>query len=308
MAHWIATGPGGLADFEFAADEVGGPGPDEVVVRVRAAGVNPADLKHTLRAASYPVNIGYEVAGVVEAVGEESAPGTPGIEIGDEVLAFRVFGGYADRIAVPAATVFRKPATLGWAEAANLLLAGTTASEMLHVVGAQAGETVVLFGASGAVGAMVLQLARLRGITVVGVAGTGRGAEVERFGGRAVSRGADLVARVREAAGAPVVAALDATGRADDVDAALQLVHDRRRVVTIAAPALAAEHGFRAIAGSMPDSARYRDGVRAGLVGLAGTGELVVPVSRTFPLGQAVEALELVMSGRAGGNVALLPQ
>lgn len=306
--RWIATGPDGLADFDFVSTELPELAPDEVTVRVRAAGVNPADLKHAERAPSYPAPVGYEVAGVVEAIGSSAQPGTPGLAVGDEVLAFRVSGGYADALNTPAEKVFRKPASLGWAEAANLLLAGTTAADMLQVVDARPGEVVVLFGASGAVGVMVLQLARLRRITVIGVAGSPRLGEVERFGGRPVARGADVLARIREAADAPIAAVLDATGSDADVDAALELVGDRDRIVTIAAPARAAESGFRAIVGSQPDSARFRDSVRAELIRLAGEGELVVPVSRTYPLADAVEALGLVASGRAGGNVALLPE
>ncbi len=67
--HWIATGPNGIADFQFVESEVAEPGPGEVTITVQASGVNPADLKHPGRATVFPVSIGYEVAGTITALG-----------------------------------------------------------------------------------------------------------------------------------------------------------------------------------------------------------------------------------------------
>jgi len=87
----------------------------------------------------------------------------------------------------------------------------------------------------------------------------------------------------------------------------LELVADRQRIVTIAAMGRAGDAGIRAIGGTMPASAAYRDSVRPRLIELAGEGQLVVPVARTFPLTEAVAALELLQSGHPGGKLALLP-
>jgi NADPH2:quinone reductase len=112
---------------------------------------------------------------------------------------------------------------------------------------------------------------------------------------------------VRALAPDGVDVALDAVGTDEAVDVSLELVADRQRIVTIAAMGRAEESGFRAIGGTMPASAAYRDQVRARLVELAGQGQLVVPVARTFPLTEAVAALELLQGGHPGGKLALLP-
>lgn len=126
--HWVATGPAGLADFAFVETEVPAPGPGEVTIDVVAAGINPADLKHAARAETFPLPIGYEVSGRIAAIGADTEIASGPAGIGDEVLAFRVHGGYATSLTVPASTVFAKPESLGFDEAAGLLLAGVTAA------------------------------------------------------------------------------------------------------------------------------------------------------------------------------------
>lgn len=291
--RWIATGP---STFSLEEYDVPGPGPGEVTVSVRAAGVNPADFKHPARARSFPVPVGYEVAGVVSAAGADA-----GVAVGDEVLAFRVSGGWASDLTVPAADVLPKPASLTFPEAANLLLAGTTASEMLHVVRAEPGETVLVHGASGAVGVAVLQLAAARGVRVVGTASEAGFGRVAAFGGVPVAYGDGLVDRLR---GFDVAAALDCVGTDEAVAASLALVADRHRIVTIAAPE---ESGLPRIAGAMPASQAYRDSVRGELVALAAAGRLVVPMARTFRLADAMDAIELLRGGHPGGKLALIP-
>lgn len=308
--RWIATSWGTPEQWEFVEHDVPAPGADEVTIRVRAAGVNPADAKHVASprpGLALPVPIGYEVSGELTAIGPGTRIGSGTAEIGDEVVAFRVSGGYAGELTVPAGKVFAKPSRLTHPEAANLLLVGTTAAEMLAVTGAAPGETILLHGASGAVGVSVLQQARLRDVRVIGTASPERFDEVRRFGGVPVRYGPGLIGRVRELAGARVVAALDAVGTEEAVDASLALVAERRRIVTIAAPARAAAEGFLAIAGSQPESARFRDEVRGELIALAQNGDLVVPLARTFPLDEAPAAHRLLAAGHPGGKIALVP-
>lgn len=308
--RWIATSWGTPEQWEFVEHDVPAPGADEVTIRVRAAGVNPADAKHVASprpGLALPVPIGYEVSGELTAIGPGTRIGSGTAEIGDEVVAFRVSGGYAGELTVPAGKVFAKPSRLTHPEAANLLLVGTTAAEMLAVTGAAPGETILLHGASGAVGVSVLQQARLRDVRVIGTASPERFDEVRRFGGVPVRYGPGLFGRVRELAGARVVAALDAVGTEEAVDASLALVAERRRIVTIAAPARAAAEGFLAIAGSQPESARFRDEVRGELIALAQNGDLVVPLARTFPLDEAPAAHRLLAAGHPGGKIALVP-
>jgi NADPH:quinone reductase len=307
--HWIATRPGALDVFLFEEYDVPPPRQGEVTIAVRAAGMNPADAKHVTRGntADFPKAIGYEVAGVVTAVGADTEMGSGPVAVGDEVLAYRISGGWASEVTVAAKDVFAKPASLSFGEAANLLLAGCTASEMLHVTDVGEGDTILVHGASGAVGVSVLQQAALRGAGVIGTASEGHFDVVTRYGGAPVAYGDGLEQRVREAAPGGVVAALDCVGTDEAVDVSVALVADRDRIVTIAAFERAKAEGFTAIAGAMPASQTYRDSVRADLVRLAGEGRLVVPVARTFPLADAVEATELLMGQHPGGKLALEP-
>lgn len=309
-SQWIARTPGPPEGWDFVGYEPPAPRAGEVTIRVRAAGVNPADAKHVAAprgGVEFPVAIGYEVSGELIAIGPNTSIGSGAAAIGDEVVAFRVGGGYSTELTVPAEKVFAKPTTLTHPEAANLLLVGTTAAEMLAVTGAAPGETILLHGASGAVGLSVLQQARLRGIRVIGTASESRFDEVRRFGGIPVRYGTGLSDRVRDAADGPIAAALDAVGTDEAVDVSLALVADRRRIVTIAAFGRAEADGILAIAGSMPASTRFRDEVRGELVSLAQNGDLVVPMARNFALDQAPEAHRLLATGHPGGKLALIP-
>jgi NADPH:quinone reductase-like Zn-dependent oxidoreductase len=309
--HWIANEAGSFEGWTFADEPVRAPAAGEVTIRVRAAGMNPADYKHVAadRAGmSWPVAIGYEVSGELAAIGPDTEIGSGAAAVGEEVLAFRVQGGYATEVTVPAEKVFHKPASLSHPEAANLLLTGTTAAEMLAVTGVQAGDTIIVHGASGAVGVAVLQLASRLGAHVIGTASEASFPRVRALGGTPVAYGEGLLGRVREAAGgAPIVAALDAVGTDEAVDTSLALVADRDRIVTIAAAHRADADGIRWIAGALPASTRFRDGIRAELIALAGAGELRVPVARTYPLGDAIDALRVLADGHPGGKLALIP-
>ncbi len=308
--QWRAPQAGSPDVWEFVEVPVPAPTRGEVTVRVRAAGVNPADYKHVAAArpgVPFPVPIGYEISGELTAIGPDTTIGSGVASVGDEVVAFRVQGGYATELTVPAEKVFGKPAALTHPEAANLLLAGTTAAEMLDVTRVRPGESILLHGASGAVGVAVLQLAARLGVRVIGTASPASFDRVRRFGGIPVAYGDGLIERVREAAGAPIGAALDAVGTDEAVDVSLALVADRDRVVTIAAAPRADAEGFRWIAGSLPDSTRFRDGIRAELIALAQAGDLVVPVARTYPLAEARDAVRDLAAGHPGGKIALLP-
>lgn len=312
--RWTAPAPGPIEQWILDDVEVPAPGPGEVTVRVRAAGINPADAKHVAQArpgAQFPVPIGYELSGEVTAVGPDAVGGSGELAVGDEVVAFRVQGAYATEITVPARDVFAKPANLSHPEAANLLLAGTTAAEMIQVTRVIGGETVLLHAASGAVGVSLLQQARDLGVRVIGTVGADAedsAERVRRYGGIPVAYGDGLRERVEAAAdGAPIAAAWDAAGTDEAIDVSLELVSDRDRVVTIVSPDRAKSDGFLWIAGARPESARFRDIARARVLELAASGALEVPVARTYPLAEAVDAVRFVMTGHPGGKVALLP-
>ncbi|CAN5178595.1 NADP-dependent oxidoreductase [soil metagenome] len=308
--HWVATDFGGIDVFELVDTEVPAPGVGEVTIAVRAVGMNPADYKHVARPgdrSTLPIAVGYEVAGVITAIGPNTTIASGGGTLFDEVLAFRVKGGYASALTVPAKDVFAKPANLSFAEAANLLLAGATAAEMLHVTKVTAGDTILLHGASGAVGISVLQLARLIGVNVVGTASEANFDLIRSFDGIPVAYGDGLEERATDAAPGGFAAALDAVGTDEAIDTSLALVTDRTRIVSIAAMGRAEQDGFTVIGGAMPASAKFRDEERARLIQLAADGDLVVRVARTFPLTEGLDALKLLSGGHPGGKIALIP-
>ena len=251
--------------------------------------------------------IGYELAGVVTAIGPDAEFGSGGGAVGDEVLAFRIRAGYSTLVTVAAKDVFAKPASLPLPEAPNLLLAGTTAADMLRLADVPAGSSILVHGGSGAVGVMLLQQAAMHGLTVIATASERNEDLIRRFGGVPTTYGPGLVDRVRALAPDGITAAFDTVGTDEAVDVSLELVPDRSKVVTIAASHRALAEGFLASGGSMPATAAYRDRVRAELIALAGAGRLVVPMGRTFPLGNAVDALELIKTGHPGGKLALIP-
>jgi NADPH:quinone reductase-like Zn-dependent oxidoreductase len=141
---------------------------------------------------------------------------------------------------------------------------------------------------------------------VVGTASEGRFDEVRRFRGEPIEYGPGLADRARAAAPGGYTAALDTVGTGEAVDVSLELVADRNRIVTIAAADRATADGFIAIGGAQPESAAYRDSVRADLIRMAAAGKLVVPIARTYPLADALEALEFLRDGHPGGKLALL--
>ncbi|MGC5246224.1 quinone oxidoreductase family protein [Gordonia sp. DT219] len=303
---WVALGPRGIDDFAVADIEVPAPASGEVTIEVVSAGVNPADLKHARAATDFPAPLGYEISGRITALGAETDIASGPAAVGDEVLAFRVHGGYARARTVAAETVFAKPASLDFDQAAGLLLAGSTAADMLRAARATRDEMIVLHGASGAVGVAVLQLARLRGIHVIGTAGHRSRDRVRGFGGMPVEYGPGVLDRIRASAdGTPIAAALDAVGTDEAIDASLELVADRSRIVTVAAPRRAGADGFTALGGQQPQSRMFRDSVRSNLIRLAGNGDMVVPVAATFPFDDAREAVALAAGGHAGGKVVI---
>lgn len=309
--RWIAPRYGGPEVLELVDTEITPPKEGEVTIDVRAAGVNPTDYKGV--AGSYskdpsrlPLPVGNELAGVISAMGPDTEIGSGGGAVGDEVIAFRVPGSYATSLNVPAADVFAKPASLDFPEAANLLLVGATAMDMIRVVGMRAGETILVHGASGSVGVILLQLARLQGVHAIGTGSEASFGRIRGFGGEPIAYGTGLEERVRQLAPDGVDAAFDCVGTDEATDVSLAVLKDRDRLVTIANAGRAKADGFTAVGGTMPDSISYRDSVRPELIALAGEGKLVIPMARTFPFAEAAAALELVKSGHPGGKLALI--
>src|SRR5437588_2954700 len=276
------------------------PGHGELLVAVRAAGVNPADWK--LRAGNMrevfplelPAIFGYEVAGVIEAVG----PDVEGLAVGDEVFGSVMGGGYAQYAVVPVQNVARKPAEVSFTNAAALPVAAATAFDGLTQLGLAAGQTLLIVGVGGGVGVAAAQIARNWGIRVVGTASPAKREFVETLGVIHVAYGDGVAERVRAAAPQGVDGVLDLVG-GDALRAVAGLVGDPKRLVTAVDPGAAAEFGGHMIE-------RSRDAhVLEVVAGLAVSGALNPFVTAVFPLDQAGEALAAVESGHAQGNIVL---
>lgn len=302
----VAEHAGGPEVLEFRDEPDRAPGAGEVAIDVRAIGVNPVDVKQRNAdgPAEFPLRPGHEVAGVVEAVGPDTA-----FRVGDEVLAFRVFGGYATRLVVPAGDVFLKPANLSFDEAAGLLLVGVTAVHALTRVQAKRGDVVLVHGASGSVGQALTQLAVADGIRVIGTASERNFDLVRELGAEPIAYGPGLIDRVRAAAPAGIDAAIDLVGTNEAIDTSLELVEDRARVTTIVGGAYPTQRGIQKIGrgiGADPGT-EIRAAARQGLVDAAGRGELTTRVVARFPLEEAAEAQKFVAEGHAAGKVILIP-
>jgi NADPH2:quinone reductase len=306
---WVAVDFGGPEVLRNIEVDVPDPGPGQVTIDVRAAGMNPADAKHIAPGqdrALLPLSVGYEVAGVVTAFGPATQLASGAGTVGDEVVASMVGGGYTTAITVPASDVFAKPATLSFPEAANLLLVGTTAADLLHTSGAKEGETVLLHGAAGAVGVSVLQQARHLGVRVVGTASKANFDFVRVYGGTPVEYGPGLLDRVRAAAPEGIAAALDTVGSDEAGDVSLALVADRNRVVTIADARRAKADGYVFVGASNPASGPFRARARGGILNLAQEGELVVPMAQTFRFADAPAAFTALTGPHSPGKLALV--
>lgn len=310
----VASSYGGPEVLEVVDVEVSAPGPEQVTIEVRAAGTNPADVKIVAGAfgrdeSALPRRLGLEVSGVVTAVGEDASGPAGELSVGDEVIGYPVSGGYAEAVTVPASSVFPKPASLSFEQAAGLSLTGVAAYHLVEATGVTLGDTVLVHGASGGVGLMAAQLCVERGATVVGTASTNRHDALRELGILPVEYGEGLADRVRAAAPEGVDVALDTVGTDEAVDVSLDLVADHDRVATVAAFDRAAEAGIKLL-GDGPGADPGRDLRMHGrlvLTAMVERGLLRVVVARSFPLTEAAAALDLVAEGHAGGKVVLVP-
>ncbi len=309
----IARQYGGAADVELVDLPQVPLEAGRVRITVRAAAVNPADLKR-LRGEfgrnekSLPLRLGSEVSGVVAEVAPDAVGPAGAIAVGDEVVGYPVSGGFAAEVVAKAESVLPKPAGLGWSQAAGLLLGAVTAFHLVEAAGVGEGDRVIVHGATGAVGSAAVQLARLRGAEVIGTVSAGREDAVRAFGAVPVVYGPGLEQRLRALLPDGADAALDTVGSDEALDASVALVRDRTRVATVAGFARAADLGIRLL-GSGPGAdpgTELRANARLPMLQLAGDGLLVGPPVIEFPLAAVRDALALVASGHAGGKVVLL--
>ena len=281
-------------------------GPDTILVEVRAAGLNPVDYKVRqgylagLIDATFPVVPGWDVSGVVVAVGLD----TPEYQVGDEVLAYArkdsVGGGtLAELVSVPVRTAARKPSGVSFEEAAALPLAGLTALQSVRRAGVSAGQSVLVHAAAGGVGSFATQLAVLAGARVVGTAGPANHDYVRSLGAEPITYGDDLVqqALALEPDGFDVI--LDYVG-GGAVDSVPSLLLPGGSVVSIA-DGRAVQYGGQSI-WVRPD----HDGL-AELAGLVADGKLTVNLAGVYPLDKAADAYRELEGGHVRGKLVVRP-
>lgn len=277
------------------------PGPGQILVAVRAAGVNPVDwkLREGFRRPGepepvFPVVFGNEAAGVVEEVGAE----VTGFAVGDEVFG-NTAGGYAEYALLTAGVTARKPAALSFRDAATLPVAAATAYDGVRQLDLPRGATLLVTGAGGGVGSAAVQIAGAFGLRVVGVASEGKKDFVESLGAVHVSSGPDLAERVRAAAPDGIGGVYDLVG-GEVLTEAAELLTDRSKLITAGAP----PEAVAALGGARVERARTAAVLEA-VADLAVRGALKPHVTRVFPLEEAGAALRTVENGHAQGKIVI---
>lgn len=289
-----------IADVDMPA-----PGPGEVVVEVRAAGINPGEAAirtgamHEMFPATFPSGEGSDLAGVVTAVGD----GVTEFGLGDEVLGFSFRrSSHATHVAVPVGQLIHKPPQLSWEVAGSLYVVGVTAYAAVRAVAPQSGETVAVSAAAGGVGSLVVQLLVLRRARVLGIAGPGNADWLRAHGVTPVPYGDGLADRLREAAPTGIDAFIDLFGP-EYVQLAVDLGVAPERIDTIISFQKAGEVGAKT-EGSAEASTPE---VLAEMADLVVSGAIDFEVAATYPLERVADAYAELERRHTRGKIVLLP-
>ena len=295
---------GGVDVLKVADVSTPEPGPGQVLVHVKAAGINPGEAKirdgllHSRWPATFPSGQGSDLAGLVAKTG----PGVTGFSAGDEVIGYTDNrASQAEYVVVEAQNLTAKPAGLPWEVAGALFVAGATAYAAVRAVTLTEGDTVVVSGAAGGVGSIAVQLARLAGATVVGLASEVHHDWLTGHGVIPVTYGDGVADRIRQVTG-KVDAFIDTVG-GDYIELALSLGVEPSRIDTIARFDAVEKYGVKAEGNAAGASA----GVLAELAGLIAAGQLDVPIAATFPLDRVQDAYRELADGHTLGKIVLLP-
>ncbi|MEZ0115770.1 NADPH:quinone reductase-like Zn-dependent oxidoreductase [Catenulispora sp. EB89] len=282
------------------------PGDGEVLVRVKAAGINPSEAAIRTGAvaqifpSTFPSGQGSDLAGIVEEVGA----GVTGFSIGDEVIGFnQKRASQAELTLVEAGDLTHKPENVSWEVAGSLYVIGVTARGAVNSVTLKEGETVVISGAAGGVGSLAVQLARRTGATVIGLASESNHEWLKGHGVIPVAYGDGVADRIKAAAPDGVDAFIDTHG-GGYVELALALGVAPDRIDTIADFASAAKYGVKTDGGT---AAGPGAAVLAELAGLIADGHLEVPIANVYPLTQVREAYTELERRHTHGKIVLRP-
>lgn len=296
---------GGTEVLYVAEVEIPHPDPGEIVVAVRAASINPgeASIRRGFMEARFPATFpsgeGSDLAGVVSEVGA----GVERFVVGDDVLGWSDRrSSHAEYVSVPDDHLVRKPSILSWEVAGSLFVAGTTAYAAIHAVRVALGDTVVVSAAAGGVGSIVVQLAKLKGAEVIGIASPANHDWLASIGVTAVAYDEALVDNIRLVAPAGVDAFIDTFGE-EYVRLAIELGVERDRIETIIAFQLAEETGVK----SEGSAAAANSDVLAELADLVASGNIIVPIAATYPLNEVQAAYEHLEKRHTRGKIVLVP-
>ena len=277
------------------------PGPGEVVVEVRAAGINPGETAirsgamKDLFPATFPSGQGSDLAGVVSAVGPDAT-----WSLGEEVMGWSwARSSQASHVLVPGDQLIPRPAGLSWEVAGSLYVAGVTAFAAVRAVDPQPGETVAVSAAAGGVGSLVVQLLTRRGAKVLGIAGPANADWLRTHGAEPVEYGDGLAERLEEDV---PDAFIDLFGP-DYVQLAVDLGIPKHRIETIISFALAAELGVKA-EGS---EGATTTGILGEIAELVATGKLEVEIAASYPLEEVGAAFTELERRHTRGKIVLLP-
>jgi NADPH:quinone reductase-like Zn-dependent oxidoreductase len=273
------------------------PGPGQVRIAVRAAGVNASDWKKRqgLMDQELPQTMGHEAAGIVDELGD----GVTDIAVGDRVFGFSVGAAQAEMAVLPYFAPI--PPSLGFAAAAALPVAVETAARALDQLGVQRGSTLLVNGASGSIGRAAVQLAVARGAHVIGTCGPGNHDVIRSFGAEPVTYGDGMAQRVRALSPEGVDLALDVAGSGVLPDL-INLAGGPQHVITIADVEGARQYGVRFSTGGA-GRALYTLGRLGDLVE---SGRFSLPVGQTFPLTEVADAHRVGEAGQVRGKLVLL--
>src|SRR5712672_2286124 len=297
---------GGIGVLRVEEVERPVPGDGQVLVRVKAAGINPTEAVIRTGAvaglfpSTFPSGQGSDLAGVIEEVGA----GAGGFSPGDEVIGFtNKRASQAELVLVEAGDLTRKPENLSWEVAGGLFVAGATAWGAVHAVLAKKGETVVISGAAGGVGSLAVQLARRTGATVIGLASESNHEWLKSHDVIPVAYGEGVADRIRAAAPSGVDAFID-TFVDGYVELALALGVATDRIDTIADFAAGEMHGVKTDGGVAAGPGAK---VLAELADLIADGHLEVPIANVYPLAQVREAYTELERRHTRGKIVLRP-
>ena len=280
-------------------------GKEDVLVEVKAAGINPGEVAirtgalHDRWPATFPSGQGSDLAGVVKEVGID----VPGFAPGDEVLGWSWDrSSQAEECVVPAEQLIRKPTDLSWEEAGSLYVVGVTAFAAVRAVDVSDGDTVVVSAAAGGVGTVAVQLLTLKGANVVGLASESHHDWLREKGVTPVAYGEGQMQRILEATPAGIDAFIDLFGP-EYVELAVELDVPPEKIETIISYEKAQEVGAKAegsAEGTSPE-------VLMEMAELVAAKKIELPIAATYPLDEVREAFEQLEDRHTRGKIVLIP-